>query len=213
MTAFPVILRVVLVPLGLLGFLVWALGCLMTGQEIVEVVAVASTDLCILPEVVVGQLLREIRLALHQIVADALHGLRRVVRDVAPDVGLLAHVGEEDTLLRVARLWHVCVLVGDVDAISSHHHLAVELVIYLVHGHLGPSGAGQDAAGQATSSEAWGHVEATVVARGAHTLVDSLSRNRVLLALVLARLQRLHLAHTDHSLGAELCLSLRNLCV
>ena len=89
---------------------------------------------------------------------DPLHGLRRVVGKVAPHVGLLAHIGEKDTLLSVTRLLHVRVLVCYVYAISSHHHLTVEWTVYLVHLHLTSSTACQDAAGQAPCTEARRHI-------------------------------------------------------
>jgi hypothetical protein len=66
----------VLVSFGLLRFLVWALRWLMAGQQIVEVIVAPSSYLRALSKIVVDQLLCEIWLALHQIVAYALHGLR-----------------------------------------------------------------------------------------------------------------------------------------
>ena len=50
--ALPVVLGVVLVSFGLLGLLVWALGCLVTCKKIVEI-GVAASQLGTLPEVVV----------------------------------------------------------------------------------------------------------------------------------------------------------------
>lgn len=112
-------------------------------------------------------------------------------------------------------LWlHICVLVRDVDAISSHQHLAVELVVDGVHCHLARGAASEYASGQARGSKARCHVQATVVARGAHTLVEALRSDPVLLALVLARrLQGLHLSDPYQSLVAVLSLCLRDLSV
>lgn len=82
-------------------------------------------------------------------------------------------------------LLHPDILIRNIDAISAHDHLVVELVVHLVHLQLLPDGSAQHAASEAAHTKTRRHIESTIVAGGADPLMDALVRHLVLLGLAL----------------------------